>query len=150
MLDSPLCLLLTDHPAPVTVLRPEATSPLFLTCEHAGRTVPRGLRDLGGSDRERARHIGLLFNRDPKLASVPAPVIEEDRSIRPSLNEPCAISDATDFTIPVQDETRGMVPVEFEGRQDSFGTAEGQSAWAEHLAKWLFRCPENPSIMAWA
>src|SRR5215471_13729431 len=40
-------LLAPDEPAPVRVLRKNGPSELFLTADHAGRTIPRGLGQLG-------------------------------------------------------------------------------------------------------
>ncbi len=51
-------LLANDDPPPVLVERPNAASPFFLTCDHAGVTIPRALGDLGLPATERARHIG--------------------------------------------------------------------------------------------
>ena len=50
-------LLDSDEPHPVRVLRPDGASPLFLTADHAGRAVPRSLRQLGVPDAEMGRHI---------------------------------------------------------------------------------------------
>jgi predicted N-formylglutamate amidohydrolase len=50
-------LLAADEPDPVRVFRPDGTSPFFLTCDHAGRLVPRALGDLGVSASEHERHI---------------------------------------------------------------------------------------------
>jgi len=50
--------LLSPHdPAPVETARGEGTSPFFLTCEHAGRALPRALGDLGLPAPELQRHI---------------------------------------------------------------------------------------------
>ena len=49
-------------------------------------------------------------------------------------NEPYAVSDATDYTIPVHGERRGLPHVELEIRQDLIATADVQEAWAELLA----------------
>jgi predicted N-formylglutamate amidohydrolase len=257
-----LRLLSAVDPAPVTVSREEGSSPFFLTCEHAGRTIPRKLGDLGVSDPERARHIGwdigaavvaeqlsrhlgaplvsqaysrlvidcnralghpdsipivsehtwivgncglspaeitaraneihrpfhdavargldarrtaglpsiliavhsftpvlkgvrrpwhigLLFNRDPRLAGDLASLIGEDQSVCVGINEPYALSDSTDFTIPEHGEKRGIPHVEIEIRQDLIESADGQSAWANRLADWLLRCLETPSVLSW-
>jgi len=50
-------LLAQDEPDPVVVRRAEGRSPFFLTCDHAGRLIPRALGDLGVSEEERKRHI---------------------------------------------------------------------------------------------
>ena len=50
-------LLYPDEPNPVRVLRPDGQSDIFLTGDHAGRTIPRRLAQLGVPDSEMERHI---------------------------------------------------------------------------------------------
>ncbi|NIR82124.1 MAG: N-formylglutamate amidohydrolase [Gammaproteobacteria bacterium] len=50
-------LLASDEPPPVETLRAESRSPFFLTCDHAGRLIPRRLGDLGISRADLERHI---------------------------------------------------------------------------------------------
>ena len=50
-------LLGAGDPAPVEVVRPGATSPFFLTCEHAGRAFPDRLGTLGLAAPDLERHI---------------------------------------------------------------------------------------------
>ncbi len=50
-------LLAPDEPAPVEVDRPDGRSPLFLTCDHGGRRIPRSLGTLGLPESELQRHI---------------------------------------------------------------------------------------------
>ena len=52
-------------------------------------------------------------------------------------NEPYAVSDLTDYTIPVHGEQRGLPHVEIEIRQDLIAEPAGQRAWAERLARLL-------------
>jgi predicted N-formylglutamate amidohydrolase len=52
-------------------------------------------------------------------------------------NEPYAVGDLTDYTIPVHGERRGIPHVELEIRQDLIGDAAGQAAWATRLARLL-------------
>lgn len=50
--------LLSDlDPPAFRVERPDGASPFVLTCDHAGRVLPRALGTLGVSDAELARHI---------------------------------------------------------------------------------------------
>src|SRR5438445_714459 len=51
-------LLAADEPAPFAIEREGGVSPFFLTCDHAGRRIPRVLGDLGLPESERMRHIG--------------------------------------------------------------------------------------------
>lgn len=50
-------VLSPDDPEPVEVVNPDGNSKFFLTCEHAGRTVPARLGDLGIPAAEMDRHI---------------------------------------------------------------------------------------------
>ena len=50
-------LLSADEPDPVIVRLPDGRSPFFLTCDHAGRLVPKALGDLGVAAAEFERHI---------------------------------------------------------------------------------------------
>ncbi|MET0166745.1 MAG: N-formylglutamate amidohydrolase [Vicinamibacterales bacterium] len=50
-------LIAPDEPDPVVVRRTKGRSPFFLTCDHAGRRVPRALGDMGMAAAEFERHI---------------------------------------------------------------------------------------------
>ena len=50
-------LLTPEDPNPVRVLRPDGASDLVLTADHAGRTIPKALGDMGVSAAEWQRHI---------------------------------------------------------------------------------------------
>jgi predicted N-formylglutamate amidohydrolase len=52
-------------------------------------------------------------------------------------NEPYAVSDETDYTIPVHGEARGLMNSGIEIRQDLIAEPAGQSEWAERLARIL-------------
>ena len=49
--------LTADDPHPVEVSNRSGSSPFVITCEHAGRTIPTCLGDLGLNDHELSRHI---------------------------------------------------------------------------------------------
>ena len=50
-------------------------------------------------------------------------------------NEPYAVSDETDYTIPVHGEARGLMNSGIEIRQDLIADQAGAAAWAERLAR---------------
>jgi predicted N-formylglutamate amidohydrolase len=50
-------LLATDEPPPFEVLEDRAKSPFLVTCDHAGKRLPRALGDLGLPGSELERHI---------------------------------------------------------------------------------------------
>ena len=70
-------LLQADDPPPVTVVRPDATSPFLLVCDHAGNRIPRKLGTLGVSEADRQRHIAWdvgaaeMANRVSELLDAP-------------------------------------------------------------------------------
>lgn len=82
-------------------------------------------------------HVGLLYNRDGRLGRSLFDVMQDDRDLTIGINEPYAISDETDFTIPVHGERRGILHIEFEIRQDLIEVEEGQQDWAKRLSRWL-------------
>ncbi len=241
-------LLDSDEPNPVRVLRPDGPSPLFLTADHAGRAIPRRLRQLGVPDREMDRHIawdigiagvtehlsalldatavlqtysrlaidcnrdpawpsampevseytpipgntnltladraarvaaiftpyhdrirtlldaragrrtlfvamhsftpffkgdrrdmhvGVLFNRDVRLANVMLDLLRREDDLIVGANEPYAITDDSDYSVPAHAVPRGLLHVEIEIRQDLIAEPEGQRAWAERFARLL-------------
>jgi predicted N-formylglutamate amidohydrolase len=50
-------LLATDEPPPFEVVEPTSSSPFLLTCDHAGRLLPRVLGTLGLAPADLERHI---------------------------------------------------------------------------------------------
>jgi predicted N-formylglutamate amidohydrolase len=52
-------------------------------------------------------------------------------------NEPYDVNDATDYTIPVHGERRGLHHLAIEIRQDLIAAEEGQRAWAARFARLL-------------
>jgi len=79
---------------------------------------------------------GVLYNRDPRLAHVVGALLREQGLVVGD-NEPYALSDATDYTIPVHGERRGLPHLELEIRQDLIAAADVQQEWAERLARLL-------------
>ncbi|MEX2200803.1 MAG: N-formylglutamate amidohydrolase [Dongiaceae bacterium] len=239
-------LLDEDDPHPVVVHREQGASPLFLTCDHAGRRIPRRLGNLGLPAAELARHItwdigalaisklisdrldatlveqvysrlvvdcnrapgmpsfiaplsetteipgnvgldpteitareweihrpyhdailklldgraaagqasvliamhsftpvfkgvkrkwqiGLLYHRDKRVAQILHELLA-DQGLEVGDNEPYAITDTSDYGIPVHGEQRGIPHIEIELRQDLIADEKGQREWAERLA----------------
>ena len=82
-------------------------------------------------------HVGLLYNRDDRLARILADLVGVEDSLCLGVNEPYAISDETDYTIPVHGEGRDIIHIEFEIRQDLIASEDGQRAWGARLEEWL-------------
>lgn len=80
-------------------------------------------------------HIGTLYNRDTRLASVLLRLLRAEGDLVVGDNQPYAASDATDYCIPVHAEPRGLIHCGIEIRQDLIAEEAGQKAWAERLAR---------------
>jgi predicted N-formylglutamate amidohydrolase len=82
-------------------------------------------------------HCAVLYNRDGRLAIALRDLLRRDGLLRIGENEPYAMLDASDYTVPVHGEARGLVHVELEIRQDLIADAAGQEHWAQRLADLL-------------
>ena len=79
-------------------------------------------------------HAAVLYNRDARLAHPLFRLLSAEDGLVIGDNEPYAVSDLTDYTVPVHGERRGLPHVEVEIRQDQITDPAGQTAWAERLA----------------
>lgn len=82
-------------------------------------------------------HIGVLFNRDDRLARPLVGLLEAEGDLVVGVNEPYAVDDAGDYAVPVHCEKGGLLHVELEIRQDLIEREDGRSEWAERLARLL-------------
>jgi len=87
----------------------------------------------------RAMQVGILYNRDARLAHILLELLGAEPGLVVGDNAPYAVSDETDYTIPIHAERRGLPHVEIELRQDLIADAAGQEVWAERLASLLAR-----------
>src|SRR5271169_6002807 len=82
-------------------------------------------------------HAGVLYNRDPRFAHRLMSLLSADKDLFVGDNAPYTVTDASDYTIPVHAERRGLQHVLIEIRQDSIGEEAGERAWARRLARLL-------------
>jgi predicted N-formylglutamate amidohydrolase len=80
-------------------------------------------------------HIGTLYHRDTKLPPLLLRLLRAEGDLVVGDNEPYAVSDQTDHTIPVHGEARGLMNSGIEIRQDLIADQAGQKQWAERLAR---------------
>lgn len=85
---------------------------------------------------ERPWHAGVLYQRDPRFAHALRDLLRAEGLVVGD-NQPYAVSDASDYAIPVHAEARGLAHVELEIRQDLIADAAGQHDWAQRLARLL-------------
>jgi predicted N-formylglutamate amidohydrolase len=80
-------------------------------------------------------HAGVLYQRDARFAHALLHALQAEGDLVVGDNQPYAVSDATDYAIPVHAEARGLAHVELEIRQDLIADSAGQLAWAQRLAR---------------
>jgi predicted N-formylglutamate amidohydrolase len=82
-------------------------------------------------------HAGVLYNRDRRLACPLLDLLRAEEGLVVGDNQPYAVSDQSDYTVPMHGEARGLPSVEIEIRQDLLAEPGGQALWAERLARLL-------------
>jgi predicted N-formylglutamate amidohydrolase len=95
-------------------------------------------------------HIGALYNRDTVLPKLLLKHLRAEGDLVVGDNEPYAVSDLSDYTIPVHGEARGLVNTGIEIRQDLIADQSGQQQWAQRLAR-IFAAIEmelKPELLA--
>jgi predicted N-formylglutamate amidohydrolase len=103
--------------------------PTVIVAVHSFTPVYRGVG--------RPWHVGLLYNRDDRLSRPLMTLLNREGGLVVGDNQPYAVSDESDYTIPVHGERRGLPHGEIEIRQDLIGDEAGQIVWAERIARLL-------------
>lgn len=88
-------------------------------------------------------HVGILYNREKRLALPLLQLLRSDASLVVGDNQPYAVSDSSDYSIVVYGERRGLPHVEIEIRQDLICDAGLQQGWAERLEVLLLSATES-------
>jgi predicted N-formylglutamate amidohydrolase len=91
-------------------------------------------------------HVGVLWNRDERLA---APVLEQlraDRGLTVGANQPYSGRIHNGYSVPFHGERNGLPHVSFEVRQDLIDTRERAEAWGERLAAVLRAPLADPAL----
>jgi predicted N-formylglutamate amidohydrolase len=82
-------------------------------------------------------HVGVLYNRDPRFAHLLMALLKCEEGLVVGDNAPYSVTDASDYTIPVHGERRGLHHVAIEVRQDLITDEAGQRQWADLFARLL-------------
>jgi predicted N-formylglutamate amidohydrolase len=88
-------------------------------------------------DTARPWHVGVLYNRDSRLAVKLIDLMRREPGLIVGDNEPYSVTDESDYTIPVHGEQRDLLHVAIEIRQDLIADEAGQRRWAALLARLL-------------
>jgi predicted N-formylglutamate amidohydrolase len=81
----------------------------------------------------------MLYNNDPRLALILLDLLRQEGDLVVGDNAPYAITDDSDYGVPVHAERRGLPHIEVEIRQDLIAEPRGQQEWAERFARLLTR-----------
>jgi len=109
--------------------RRQAGRPAALIAMHSFTPVFMGVA--------RPWHAGVLYNRDARFAHLLMALLKREAGLVVGDNEPYSVTDASDYTIPVHGERRGLHHVAIEVRQDLIADDKGQRAWGALLARLL-------------
>ena len=109
--------------------RRQAGRPAALIAMHSFTPVFNGVA--------RPWHAGVLYNRDSRFAHLLMALLQREAGLVVGDNEPYSVTDASDYTIPVHGERRGLHHVAIEIRQDLIADDKGQLTWAVLLARLL-------------
>lgn len=85
----------------------------------------------------RDMQVGVLYNKDLRMAGIMLDLLRAEGDLVVGDNAPYAITEASDYGIPVHGAKRGLSHVEIEIRQDLIEDESGQRAWAERFARLL-------------
>jgi predicted N-formylglutamate amidohydrolase len=118
-------------------LRARRNQPSVLVSVHSFTPVWKG--------DARQLHAGVLYNRDPRLGRAMLELLRAESGLLVGDNQPYALNDNSDYTVPTHGEKRGLLHVELELRQDLIEGPEGQREWAERLSRLLPRALEAVS-----
>jgi predicted N-formylglutamate amidohydrolase len=91
----------------------------------------------------RAMQVGVLYNRDARLANIMLDLLRAEDDMVVGDNAPYAVSDITDYGVPVHAERRGLPHVEIEIRQDLIGDEAGQAEWAARFRRLFLAADER-------
>jgi predicted N-formylglutamate amidohydrolase len=111
--------------------RARAAQPTVLIAMHSFTPSFKGVA--------RPWHVGVLYNRDTRLAHALLGLLREDPALVVGDNEPYAVSDLSDYGVVEYGERLGNLHVELEIRQDLLSSEATQAVWGQRVAALLTR-----------
>lgn len=88
-------------------------------------------------NQSRAVEVGVLYDRKTRLAEIMLDLLRAEGGLTVGENEPYALTQDSDYSIPTHGEGRGLEHVEIEIRQDLIAGAAGQAVWGERFGRFL-------------
>ncbi len=121
------------HQAIARLLNARARRPTRLLSIHSFTPVLEGVR--------RPWAVGVSHRHDGGLGALLLAALDAEPGLAVGDNQPYAIEDAYDYTLPTHGETRGLPNAMIELRQDGLCTPAAIATWAERLARACARLP---------
>ncbi len=85
----------------------------------------------------RAVEVSPLYGGDARLAHALLALLRREGDLIVGDNDPYAVTDTTDYAVPVHGIGRGLLHTAIEIRQDLISDVPGQAAWALRMARLL-------------
>ena len=118
-----------DHIAALLDERARQGRKTILIAQHSMTAVFKGSR--------RDMEAAVLYNRDGRFGVALRDALSDSAGSIVADNEPYAMTDDSDFTLPIHGEKRGLPHVGIEIRQDLVEDEAGQLLWADRVARAL-------------
>jgi len=91
-------------------------------------------------------HIGILWDKDPRMAVPMLAALRREAGLVVGDNEPYSAREPAGYTVRTHAEKRGLPHLNVELRQDLVATDAGAAEWAERLARVLTPILEDPAL----
>jgi predicted N-formylglutamate amidohydrolase len=127
------------HIAALLTERAAANVATILIAQHTMTDVFKGVR--------RSMHAAVLYNRDGRFAHLVLEGLRRETGLIIAENEPYALTDETDYSIPHHAEQHGWPYAEIELRQDLVRGPAEQAKWGQRLAH-VLREAERAALLA--
>ena len=91
-------------------------------------------------------HIGILWDKDPRMAVPVLAALRREPGLVVGDNEPYSAREPAGYTVRTHAEKRGLPHLNVELRQDLVGTDAGVAEWTERLVRVLTPILEDPAL----
>src|SRR5581483_1203950 len=91
-------------------------------------------------------HIGILWDKDPRMAVPVLAALRRETGLVVGDNEPYAARERAGYTVRTHAEKRGLPHLNVELRQDLIGSETGVAEWSERLVRVLTPLLEDPAL----
>ncbi|TDU32220.1 putative N-formylglutamate amidohydrolase [Panacagrimonas perspica] len=92
-------------------------------------------------------HVGVMYRSDARMAKALLALLKRDDRLLVGDNEPYAIEEDSDYTLPTHGEARKIAHVGLEIRQDLIADEAGQKTWAGRLASMFKQIGAMPDMV---